>query len=117
MKTIHIILALFSLLPSNKSDILNPQDIQKEVIEGIFDGYDEEDGYSFLVIDKESETESVMYFSEVLEAVLKEFDLKSTNLVGKKFEITYEIEELEELDDEEYGESYEKYTIVKLVKK
>lgn len=114
MKTISIILALLSIVLVENKEIINNQIVQKATIEGVFDGYDEEDGYSFLVIDKETESENVMYFNDVTEDVLKEFNLQSTNFLGKKFEITYEIEEME---DEEDGEIYEKFIIIKLVKK
>lgn len=114
MKTINIILALLSIVLMENKEIINNQIMQKATIEGVFDGYDEEDGYSFLVIDKETENENVMYFNDVTEDVLKEFNLKSSNLLGKKFEIKYEIEEMEDEDD---GEIYEQFIIVKLIKK
>jgi hypothetical protein len=94
----------------------NSQNIETYTVIGTYDGYDEEDGYSFIVTDEYRE-EKVMYFTEITDEALKVVNLKSKDMLGKQFEITYEIEEFEEVDEDGNTETYEKHKIVKLVKK
>ncbi|MFK7832005.1 MAG: hypothetical protein AB8B52_01900 [Winogradskyella sp.] len=82
----------------------------------IFDGYDADDGYAFIVKadDEDDDSEETMYFSEISEEAIKAINLKSKDMVGKRFEITYAITEYEEEDG--YKETYEIYKILKIKK-
>jgi hypothetical protein len=90
------------------------QDKETVKVNATFDGYDADDGYAFLIKDEVDEGEEVIYFNEVTEAVLKEVNLKSDAFIGKRFEITYEITEYDEEDENGYIETFEKYTVVKI---
>lgn len=95
-----------------------PQDITTVTSQGIYDGYDMDDGYAFLIREdeKDEDTEATVYFAEVDASVLKMTNLKSKDLMGKRFEITYEVTEYEEIDENGYTEIYESYKIIKLKK-
>ena len=120
MKNKQVILVLiFSIIVLNANAVLgskhNNQDVITATVKGAYDGYDEDDGYAFLVPDEEGDDET-MYFAEIAEDVLKAINLKSENMIGKRFEITYEITEYEEEDENGFTEIYEVYKIVKLKK-
>lgn len=85
-----------------------------KIIVGVFDGFDEEDGYMFTINTTEDDSEEVMYFTDIDETVLENYNLKSTNFEGKKFEITYKINVFEDEDEEGYTETYETLTIISL---
>lgn len=118
MKNKHLLIVVLTLVVSSLSAAVNPnieaQEVKTITVKGTFDGYDEEDGYSFLIENKEEETEDYTFFESSSPEVLKTADLKSEKLIGKKFEITYQVSEYE--IEDEYGntETYEKFTIVKL---
>ena len=57
--------------------------------------------------------DEVFDFERIAPEVLKEFDLKSTLYVKKKFKITYKEETFKDEDGEE-DEEYEVWTITKL---
>ena len=80
------------------------------------DGYDEEDGYSFILKSDSELGESIQYFNAVSPDLVKTFKLKNEETIGKTFEITYTLKIMEEEEDGETFE-YEYLTIVKLVKK
>ncbi|WP_412559929.1 hypothetical protein [Winogradskyella sp. MIT101101] len=120
MKSKQVILAfIFSIVAFNANAILeikhNNQDVVTATITGTYDGYDEDDGYAFVVPDEEGDDET-MYFAEIAEDVLKAVNLQSNDMMGKRFEITYEITEYEEEDENGFTEIYEVYKIVKLKK-
>ncbi|MGG8496677.1 hypothetical protein ACQY1Q_09685 [Tenacibaculum sp. TC6] len=77
--------------------------VQETAIEATFEGYTDKDGYTFVLGDGKK-----VFFEEVSDEVLKNFDLKSNALKGKKFKVTYTVEENDE------GEVY---TIVGFEKK
>ena len=84
-------------------------------IDATFDGYDEEDGYAFLVKgEDDEEDEDIIYFYEVTDEVLASVNLKSDEIIGERFQITYKIETFEEEDEYGYKETYEKYIIIKI---
>ena len=85
-------------------------------VAGNFDGYDNEDGYSFIIKGEEDDDEEVIYFTEITDEALKALNLKSTDTVGKRFQITYEITEYEETDEEGFTETYEIFKITQLKK-
>ncbi|GAB4160130.1 MAG: hypothetical protein Tsb0033_15660 [Winogradskyella sp.] len=105
---------VFGLNANSENQILS-QEKKTVTTVAIFDGYDEDEGYAFLV-KGEDEYDDVMYFSDVTPEVLKTVNLKSEDKIGERFEITYEIEEFEEEDEYGYTEVYEKYTIIKIKK-
>lgn len=74
-----------------------------QTITGTFEGY-EGDAYSFAFIDEYGDEDS-MFFSKIKPEVLKSFDLKSSKLIGKKFQVTYAIEIISETDED--GDTYE----------
>ena len=74
-----------------------------QTITGTFEGY-EGDAYSFAYIDEYGDEDS-MFFTKITPEVLKSFDLKSSKLVGKKFQISYTIEVISETDED--GDTYE----------
>jgi len=121
MKNKHFLVFVFSIIAFSVNAIDENKKVTKEqdteTIMATFDGYDEEDGYAFLVQGEDDEDdEDIMYFYEVTEEVLKTVNLKSDDLIGERFQITYKIETYEEEDEYGYKETYEKYTIVKIVK-
>lgn len=63
--------------------------------DGHFDGL-----YSFSPIVEEDEFAEQIVFTEVSEKLLEQYNLKSSNLIGKDFAITY-TEDVEYEDDEE----------------
>jgi len=96
----------------------NIQEKLKIVTTGVFDGYDPDDGYAFLINEDsdDEDSEETVYFADISEAALKSINLKSKDMVGKRFEITYEITEFEEVDENGYTEVYETYKIVQVKK-
>lgn len=123
MKNKQVVLTfIFSIIVFSANAILEntykTQDVVTATVKGVFDGYDEDDGYAFLVMgdDDEDGDEDTMYFSEISAEALKSVNLKSDEMIGKRFEITYEITEYEEEDENGYTEIYEVYKIVKLKK-
>ena len=118
-KQIVLVLALFTAVFSvNANSEIKKKGQGKQVVTLVatFDGYDEDNGYSFLVEDEEEGDEEVMYFTEITDAALQSVNLKSDEFVGKRFEITYEITEYEEEDENGYIEVFETYTITKVKK-
>ncbi|WP_369997060.1 hypothetical protein [Winogradskyella sp.] len=123
MKNKQVVLTfIFSIIVFSANAILEntykTQDVVTATVKGVFDGYDEDDGYAFLVMgdDDEDGDEDTMYFSEISDEALKSVNLKLDEMIGKRFEITYEITEYEEEDENGYTEIYEVYKIVKLKK-
>lgn len=120
MKNKHLLVFVFSILVFSANvlleNIVKIQDKEVITIIGTFDGYDEEDGYAFLIKDEEDDSEEYMFFTEISAEVLKAFNLKSESMSGKTFQITYEVSEFEEEDEDGYSETYEKYKIIKLKK-
>jgi hypothetical protein len=96
----------------DKKVILQEKEIEKVV--AVFDGYSPDDGYAFLVKDEVEGDDEVLYFTEITDEVLKSVNLKSDEFIGKSFEVTYEITEYDEEDENGYIETFEKYTIVKV---
>ena len=117
-KKITVFVLMVMVLSANAISISNKSTQDKETItiKAIFEGYDSDDGYSFLVREDESDedSETIVYFSEITEDVLKTVNLKSKEPIGKRFEITYEITEYDEIDDNGTVETYESYKIIKI---
>ncbi|NRD21763.1 hypothetical protein HNV10_00825 [Winogradskyella litoriviva] len=94
------------------------QDKRKVTATATFDGYDAEDGYAFIIQEDEDDAESeiTMFFTEISETALKAVNLKSDEMIGKRFQITYEITEYEEEDDNGYVETFESFKIIEIKK-
>ncbi|WP_179333569.1 hypothetical protein [Winogradskyella costae] len=119
-KKITVFVLLVMVLSANAFSISNEniQEKLKIVTTGVFDGYDPDDGYAFLINEDsdDEDSEETVYFADISEAALKSINLKSKDMVGKRFEITYEITEFEEVDENGYTEVYETYKIVQVKK-
>ena len=119
-KNIMVFVLMFMVLSANAFSNLkdNKQDKKKVTTVGVFDGYDIDDGYSFLInIDPDDEfSGDTIYIAETTSEVLKMVNLKSKDVIGKRFEITYEITEIEEEDENGFLEVYETYKLVKIKK-
>ncbi|TYP98878.1 hypothetical protein C7447_102196 [Tenacibaculum adriaticum] len=85
MKTI---LQLFLLL-TFVSFTTKKETIQNDpiTIEATFDGFDE-DGFSFSFTNDDDENETII-FETISSDLLKKYDLKSDELIGEEFELTY----------------------------
>lgn len=109
-----VILSVFifgaNALTKNKSTL---QDKETETVNAVFDGYDADNGYAFLIVGEEYD-EEIVYFNAITEEALKSVNLKSDDFIGKRFEITYDITEYEEEDENGYIEVFEHYTITKV---
>jgi hypothetical protein len=121
MKSRQFIVLVFLVMAFSVNAIIdtnkNNQEQETVTIKATFDGYDEEDGYAFLIVgEDDEEDEDIMYFYNVTAEVLKAVNLKSDDMIGKRFQITYKIETYEEEDEYGYKETYEKYTIIKITK-
>ena len=91
-----VIIILASILMA--SSVLNENKINPIKIVAEYDGFDDM-GYSFsYTLNEETET---ITFEEVKEELIKRYDLETDNSVGKKFEVTYSIREVDEDEDED----------------
>lgn len=119
-KNIMVFVLMFMVLSANAFSNLkdNKQDKKKVTTVGVFDGYDIDDGYSFLInIDPDDEfSGDTIFIMEITDEVLKTVNLKSKDVIGKRFEITYEITEIEEEDENGFLEVYETYKLVQIKK-
>lgn len=117
-KKITVFVLMVMVLSANAFSISNKntQEKIKVTTTATFDGYDPDDGYAFLINEDEEDedSEETVYFSEVSEDVLKAVNLKSNDMMGKRFEITYEITEFEEEDENGYIETYETFKIIQI---
>ncbi len=121
MKNRQFVVFVFLVMAFSVNAIIDTkQDKQEQetvTVIATFDGYDEEDGYAFLVTgEDDEEDEDIMYFHNVTPEVLKVVNLKSDAMIGERFQITYKTETYEEEDEYGYKETYEKYTIIKIAK-
>ena len=121
MQNKHFLVFVFSIMVFSVNAIIENKKIVKEqdteIIVATFDGYDEEDGYAFLVAGEEDEEdEDILYFYNVTPEALKVANLKSDDMISKRFQLTYTIETFDEEDEYGYKEMYEKYTIIKIKK-
>lgn len=121
MKNKHLLVFVFSIMVFSVNAIIKNKKIVKEqdteIIVATFDGYDEEDGYAFLVAGEDNEEdEDIMYFYNITPEALKVANLKSDDMIGKRFQLTYTIETFDEEDEYGYTETYEKYTIIMIKK-
>ncbi|WP_411766568.1 hypothetical protein [Winogradskyella sp. A3E31] len=116
-KFVVAILLIMIVAKVNASPIvqLKKQETTK-TIKGIFDGYDEDDGYIFLITDEEDGNEKYMYFNYISDEALKAVNLQSKEFEGQSFEITFKIEEQVEVDDDGMEDTYEILTITGLKK-
>ncbi|WP_405575419.1 hypothetical protein [Winogradskyella sp. Asnod2-B02-A] len=94
------------------------QNKKKVTTMAVFDGYDADDGYAFVIREDENDedSEETIYFTEITDAALKAGNLKSEDMIGKRFEITYEISEYEVEDENGYTETFESFKILEVKK-
>ena len=117
-----ILVFIFSIVVFSANALLDKtaktQEKKKVNTTATFDGYDAEDGYSFIIREDEDDEESeiTMFFTEISEEALKAVNLKSEEMIGKRFQITYEITEYEEEDDNGYVETFESFKILEVKK-
>ncbi|NRD19262.1 hypothetical protein HNV08_04315 [Winogradskyella eckloniae] len=117
-----ILVFIFSIVVFSANALLvkktKTQEKRKETTTATFDGYDAEDGYAFIVLEDKDDPDSemTMFFTEISEAALKAVNLKSNDMIGKRFQITYEVTEYEEEDDNGYIETFESFKILEVKK-
>ncbi|RCW90388.1 hypothetical protein [Winogradskyella arenosi] len=111
-----IIVLFLATLPINALNANPCQNTKVITSEGVYDGYDVNDGYAFVIAEdlNDDEDTTIIYFSDLKEGLLKTLNLKSKEWVGKRFEITYEVTTYEEIDENGDAEIYEDYKIVAL---
>ncbi len=113
-----VFVLLVMVLSANAFSISNEnsQDKKKITTTGIYDGYDADDGYAFVIREDEDDedSEETVYFSEITNEALKAINLKSKAMIGKRFKITYEITEYEEIDENGIEEVYETFKIIEV---
>ncbi|MDN3491191.1 hypothetical protein [Winogradskyella bathintestinalis] len=119
-KKITVFVLMVMVLSANAFSISKErlQDKMKVTTAATFDGYDADDGYAFIITQEteDEDSEETVYFSEITEEALKAGNLQSKDMIGKRFEITYEITEFEEEDENGYVEIFESYKIIKVKK-
>ncbi|MDO1501559.1 hypothetical protein Q2T40_15600 [Winogradskyella maritima] len=117
-KTKFIIMLLVSMATAYSSSVVAQDGTKSQIktIVGTFDGYDEEDGYSFLILDEEDGNEKYMFFTKITDEALKMVNLKSKAMEGQKFELSYSTRAYTEKDDSGIEETYEEYTITEVKK-
>ena len=113
MKTKSI--AIVGLLLLTFITLTSAKSIQeKQTFEGVFDGA-EDYGYNFIGIDADGE-EYTMTFQNIVAEALSAYDLKSDELMGTKFSVTY-TSKIETIKDEDgYEEDVETNSILALKK-
>lgn len=118
-KNIAVFVLMVMVLSANAFSIINRnnQDNNTLTVVGTFDGYDEDEGYMFIIeVDDEEDGEETIYFTEISNEALKAVNLKSDEMIGKRFEITYEVTEFEVEDENGYVETFEKLKITQIKK-
>lgn len=119
-KKIAVFVLMVMVFSANAFSILNgnTQEKQKITTTAIFDGYDDDNGFAFIIRADEDDEDSdeTVYFAEITDEALKAGNLKSESAIGKRFEITYEVTEFEEEDENGFSEIYETYKIIQVKK-
>ncbi len=110
MKT-KAILVLCALSLSFLSFKTMDQEVKSAVV--TYDGYEYEE-YNFSSSGGEDGEDTYIAFSEISADILKSFDLKSEELVGETFKMTYQIIPEKETED---GEFTEETYVLKSLKK
>ena len=117
-KKLTVFVLMVMVLSANAFSITNQINQNKIKVTKVatFDGYDAEDGYAFIIREDEDDedSEAIVYFTEITEAALKAVNLKSNDLIGKRFEIIYEVTEYEEEDENGFIETYESYKLIQV---
>jgi hypothetical protein len=100
MKT-KIIVVLCALSLSFISFTTMDQELQSVV--AVYDGYEYEE-YNFSISSGDDGEEAYIAFSDISTDILKSFDLKSDDLIGETFKMTYQIIPEKETEDGEFSE-------------
>jgi len=87
------------------------QDIN--TVEGIFDGH-EDYGYNFIATHSDDDSEYTITFQNISDVLLKQFDLNSEALIGKRFRITYQTKTVKTIDEDGFENEEEILTITNL---
>lgn len=112
LKLVGFTLSILTLVSFTTASKLSVQD--ETVVNAVYDRH-EDYGYNFIAKNKDDE-EYTITFQEVKDELLKEFDLKSETLIGKRFSITYKTRTEVTKDDDGYEDEEEINTIIKLKK-
>ena len=119
-KTVLVIVTFLVTIFTVNATVRPIDTLEKKTVTliGTFDGYDVEDGYSFLVKSDsaEEEGEQTIYLQSISAEALKMVNLKFKEMEGKRFEVVYEVTEYEEKDDNGQVETFEKYHIISVKK-
>mgnify|MGYP003674748078 CR=1 FL=1 len=116
-KKITVFVLMVMVLSANAFSISNgdKQEKKKVTIVGVFDGYDVDDGYSFIVKDDdEDEGDQIIYLQTASAEALKMINLKSKDMEGKRFEVICEVTEYEEKDENGQVEIFEDFHIISI---
>ena len=108
---IKVIFVLCALSLSFLSFIPMDQEVKSAVV--TYDGYEYEE-YNFSLSGGEDGEDTYLAFSEISTDILNSFDLKSDELIGETFKITYQIIPEKETEN---GEFTEETFILKSLKK
>ena len=116
LKFLAVIIAFLSIAEMKQQNEIHDRQINQDyTVVGTFDGYDEEDGYTFVITDENGD-EGMMYFQNITPEALKQFNLRSDSLIGERFSISYQILEQVTEDDDGVEYTYEVFTITGLEK-
>lgn len=110
LKFLVVIFLSIGYIAQAQSDDLSK--VEAKVITGVYEGLTD-DGYKFWAA---KSNEDSIVFGRALKEVLKDYDLDSKEMIGKKFEITYKtitevVEYGNEDDDEEEDDEEQTITI------
>jgi hypothetical protein len=95
-----VIVFLVAVFTVNAFDVSTQTQETKTIkMEGIFEGYDADDGYAFLIKSDNEEGEQSLYIQSISDAALKMVKLQSKEMEGKRFEMTCEVTEYKEKDE------------------
>jgi hypothetical protein len=116
LKTISF--AIFTIVASNGYAQNEDNDVVTDQVVGIFEGFNEElNLYSFSVNYIEDGLEMTDEYQFIFkdEKLLKKFDLKSEEHIGKIFVIKFKVEVVTKYNQEEDYEDYiEEYTVIEI---
>ncbi|GAA0730280.1 hypothetical protein GCM10009430_41380 [Aquimarina litoralis] len=109
INTTFIIIVLFFGVTTVKAQETNQE---KEIIEGVFDGFDGEN-FTFKYITEDGD-EDIVLFPKAEPEVLEKYNLSDEKFIGKKFNITFKTEWETETDEDGDEQEYELRTIIDL---
>lgn len=114
-KSILILIFLSLSLTSFAFSNVNETNQEATTIIGEFEGH-EDYGYNFITTRVDDDSEYTITFQKVNDDVLAQFNLKSDELIGTKFKITYKVKLVVTKDENGFDDENEIYTITALEK-